>query len=138
MTEGKIIHRILGMAGLVAVLVIMQQLIISSLFRLTFDWSVLPLLVCVNFGIVAGWYHFRKAGIKIPAFAIIIASFCYAVWLRAAIIYLDISRMVAAYVTPQFMAAMIAAIILLLILPKAKDVYRKFLSNGFLMPPRSF
>ena len=129
---------ILRTAGLVAVLVIMQQVIISGLFRLTFDWSVLPLLVCVNFGIVAGWYHFRKAGIKIPAFAIFIASFCYAVWLRAAIIYLDISRMIAAYLTPQFMAAMVAAVILLMIMPKAKDVYRNFLSNGFLMPPRSF
>ena len=129
---------IIRMAGLVTVLVIMQQLIMSSLFRLTFDWSVLPLLICVNFGIVAGWYHFRKTGIKIPAFAVFIASFCYVIWLRAAIIYLGTSRMIAAFVTPQFIAAMIAAIILLLILPKAKKVYSSFLSNGFLMPPRSF
>jgi hypothetical protein len=138
MMEGKIIHRILKTAGLITVLVIMQQLIMSSIFRLAFDWSALPLLICANFGIVAGWFHFRKTGIKIPAFVVFIASFCYVIWLRAAIIYLEISRMVAAFITPQFAAAFAAAILLLLILPNARKVYRVFLTNGFLMSPRSF
>jgi len=142
-------------AGLVAVLVVIQQLVTLSLFRIDFNWHELPLFVAVNFGIVAAWYYFRENGLKLPAFAVAIATFFLevflSVFLRAMIVYLGVFRFVAPLVvtfigrqiavivavlgTPQLVPAMLAALILLLLLPNAKKAYGKFMSNGFLIPP---
>jgi hypothetical protein len=138
-------------AGLVAFLVIAQEMVAHSIFGLSFEWSRIPLLVVVNFAIVAGWYYIKKNGIKIPMFVVLIASFFLTIWLRAVMIYIGLFRVIAPAVTtfferqiailvtifgtPQVVPALIAATILLLLLPKAKNVYKEFRSNGFLMPP---
>ena len=149
---GSVKIRILArVAGLVAFLVIAQEMVAHSMFGLSFDWSRVPLLVVVNFAIVAGWYYIKMKGIKLPTFVILIASFFLTIWLRAVIIYIGLFRAIAPAVTtfferqiailvvifgtPQVVPAIIAASILLLILPKAKNAFEEFRSNGFLMPP---
>jgi len=138
-------------AGLVAFLVIAQEMIAHSMFGLSFEWSRIPLLVVVNFAIVAGWYYIKMNGIKIPMFVVVIASFFLTIWLRAVMTYIGLFRqiapavstfferqiaiLVAIFGTPQVVPAIIAASILLLLLPKAKNVYESFRSNGFLTPP---
>jgi hypothetical protein len=152
--SGGIIFGFMRTAGLVAVLVIMQQLIASSIFGLTFDWPAVPLLILVNYGIIAGWYYLKRAEIKLPMFVVVIAAFFFTVWLRAILIFLGVFKLVAPAViafverqfsvlvvyfsTPQFLPAMLAAILLLLILPKAKDAWRRIISTGFVIPPRPF
>jgi len=140
------IRSLIWAAGLVTGLVFLQQLIVKILFGMTYDWPAVPGLILVNFGIVAGWYYFKDPDKKIPMFAVIIAAFCFTLWLRAVIIYLGVFRLVAPLVlsfiekqfnviatiiaTPQFIPASIAAVILLMLLPKAREVYRRVISNG--------
>ena len=132
-------------AGLVTGLVFLQQLIAYTL-GITTSWSAMPQLVLVNFGIVAGWYYFKNPDRKIPAIAIVIAAFCFAIGLRAVLIYLGIFRLIVPLVmsfiekqltlimafisVPQFIPTMFAAFILLLLLPKVKEAYRRIISNG--------
>jgi len=140
------IQSLIWTAGLVTGLVFLQQLIVKILFGVTYDWPAVPGLILANFGIVAGWYYIKDPDKKIPMFAIIIAAVCFTVWLRAVIIYLGVFRLVAPLVlafiekqfnmisaiivTPQFIPASIAAVILLMLLPKAREVYRRIISNG--------
>jgi len=147
MLRGERIQRLIRVAGLTTALVFMQQLVATALFGLPFDWSAMPGFVLVNFGIVAGWFYFKDPDRKIPMFAVVIAAVCFAIWLRAALIYLGLFRLISPYVvaflerpiaiiaafvsTPQLAPAMLAALILLLLMPKAKEAYRKFASNGF-------
>ena len=141
-----IINKYIGAAGLIAGLVILQQMISYVLFGLDFSWNVTPQLILVNFGIVAGWRYIKDPDKRIPAFAINVAAFCYTVWLRAVIACLSLFRLIAPIVesflekqfiyimtfitAPQFVPAIFAALILLLILPKAKEIYRRVISNG--------
>ena len=140
------IHSLIWAAGLVTGLVFLQQLIVKIVFGLTYDWPAVPGLILVNFGIVAGWYYFKDPDKKIPMFAVVIAAFCFTVWLRAVIIYLGVFRFIAPLVLsffekqfavisaiiamPQFAPASLAAVILLLLLPKARNAYRRIISNG--------
>jgi len=140
------IRSLIWAAGLVTGLVFLQQLIVKILFGVTYDLPAVPGLILVNFGIVAGWYYFKDPDKKIPMFAVIIAAFCFTLWLRAVIIYLGVFRFVAPLVlsfiekqfnmiatiivTPQFIPASIAAVILLMLLPKARETYRRIISNG--------
>ena len=148
------IQRFFKTAGLVTVLVIMQQLIASGLFGFAFDWPAVPFLVLINLGIVAAWYYFRTKGVKLPVFVVFIASFFFTAWLRAVILYTGVFRLIAMPVasfaekqivaisslllTPQFLPAMLAALLLLLLLPKAKKVYGRFIYREFLIPPQTF
>ena len=146
-TSGKrIIHNCIRLAGLIAGLVVLQQLISYVLFGLDFSWNVTPQLILANFGIVAGWYYIKNPDKKIPAFMIVIAAFCFSIWLHTVLICIGVFRLVApiiesffgkqffyimAFITaPQFIPAILAALILLLMLPKAKDIYRRIISNG--------
>ena len=140
------IHNLIRMAGLITGLLVLQQLVSYALFGLTFSWSAMPQLILVNFSIVAVWYYFKNIDKKVPAFIIVIAAFFFAVGLRAVLIYLGVFRFVAPHVAsfiekqfayimalmtmPQFIPTMFAALILLLLLPKAKEVYRRIISNG--------
>ena len=144
-SNGKI-HGLIRAAGLVAGLVILQQVVSYALSGLTFSWHSMPQLILANFGIVAGWYYIKGSEKKIPAFAIAVAAFCLAVWLRAVLIYLGLFRVIAPLVgafvekqfsyimtllaMPQFVPALFAALILLLLMPKAKRIYKRIISNG--------
>ena len=146
MANTERIQNLIWAAGLVTGLVFLQQLIVKLMFGLTYDWPAVPGLIIVNFGIVAGWYYIKDPEKKIPMFAVVIAAFCFAVWLRAVIIYLSVFRFLAPLVisfiekqfawinsiiaTPQFIPASLAACILLLLLPKAREAYRRVISNG--------
>ena len=146
MVSKEKIQNLVRAAGLVIGLVFLQQLIAYPLFGLTFTWDTMPQYVLVNFGIVAGWYYFKDPGKKIPAFAVCIAAFCFAIWLRIVLLYLGVFRLIAPLVVsflerqvtfimtiitaPLFIPAMFAAFILLLLLPKAKELYRRLISNG--------
>ncbi|MDR3364497.1 MAG: hypothetical protein LBS91_06075 [Clostridiales Family XIII bacterium] len=132
-------------AGLITGLVVIQQLIAMSLFGIVFDWSAIPQLVLANLGVVALWLYIRDPDKKIPVFAAAIAAFFLAAWLRAVLIYLGVLRFVAppivaflekqlaaivtVFSTPQFVPTAIAAVILLLLMPKVKAVYRRLISN---------
>jgi hypothetical protein len=132
----------------------MQQLVARGFFGLAFDWLAVPLLTLVNFGIVAAWFYFKKTGIKIPLFAVAIASFCFALWLRALMLFFGTFRVVAPVIvtftekllttvfvflaSPQFLPAIAAACILLLLMPNAKKIYGRFIYRDFLIPPRTF
>ena len=140
------IHNLIRAAGLVTGLLILQQMISYALFGLTFNWSAMPELILVNFGIVAGWHYIKDPNKKIPVFVILIAAFFFAVWLRAVLIYIGVIRFIATPVAsfiekqftyiiafismPQFIPTMFAALILLLLLPKVKEAYRRIISNG--------
>jgi len=145
------IYRMVRIGALVTGLVIVQQLIARILFGLVFDWSVVPQLALANIGIVFAWFYFMKQEKKIPAFVAVIAAFCLALWLRAVLIYIGVFRFVAPLVIsfvekqialvwsfismPQFIPAAIAAVILLMLLPRAKTVYKRVSSNGFFIIP---
>ena len=134
------------MAGLITVLLFLQQLISYALFGQTFSWNSMPQLILANFGIVAGWRYLVDPNKKVPLFAIVVAAFCLTVWLRAVLVYLGVFRLIApivvsfferqfAYIIgfmtmPQFLPTMFAALTLLILLPKAKEVYRRVISNG--------
>ena len=136
------------------VLVIMQQLVASGLFGRVFEWPAVPLLVLVNLGIIAAWYYFRKPDAKLPAFAVVIASFFFTIWLRAVMIYLGAARLVVPHVItfierqitiiaaifsmPLLIPAMLAALLLLMLMPSAKNVFGRFIYSEILMPPRTY
>ena len=150
MINAEKIHNIIRIAGMVTGLVILQQLVAMSLFGLEFSWSFVPELAIVNFGIVIGWLYFKRQDNKITQFALGIAAFCaafcFAIWLRAVLIYLGVFRFVAQPVitfierqlafiitfiaTPQFIPTLFAALILLLLLPKARELFGRGISNG--------
>ena len=145
MTGGKI-QNLLRIAGLITGLVLLQQLIAQTIFGMVFDWVNVPQLVLVNFGIVVAWYYFIDTNKKIPPFAVTIAAFCLTIWLRAVLFYLSVFRFIAPPVisfiekqlvviisfitTPQAIPAMFAALVLLVLLPKAKELYGRGISNG--------
>ena len=147
MANGEKIHNLIRTAALVATLVVVQQITARAFFGPMFDGSAVPQLILVNFGIVAGWQYFKDPARKLPMFAIVIAAFCLAIWLRAVLVYVGVLRLVApvviaflerqfafivAFVSmPQFIPAMFAAVLLLLLLPKARGAYSKLVSNGF-------
>ena len=146
MIKTESIQTIIRVAGLVTGLVVLQQLVARSLFGLAFDWPAVPQFALVNFGIVAGWYYFKSQGKKLPVFVVVIAAFFLAIWLRAVLVYLGVFRFVAplivafierqlAYIMAiismqQFIPAVFAALILLLLLPKAGAAWRRLISNG--------
>ena len=141
------IHGLIRVGGLVTGLVILQQLIMKSLFGVSFDWGIVPPLALINFGVVFAWFYFKDSDKKIPLFAAIIAAFCCAIWLRAVLIYIGVFRfiappviafverqvaVIAAFVsTPQFIPAAFAAVILLMLLPRAKTVYHRLFTSSF-------
>ena len=144
--NGDKLHSLIRAAGLVTGLVILQQLAAYGLFGHMLDWSAVPGSVLANFGIVAAWYWFKSPEKKIPMFAIAIAAVFFAIFIRVMLVYLGVFRavappviafveklltFVAAFVaTPQFLPTLIAALIMLLLMPKARDVYRRIISNG--------
>ena len=146
MTNTGRIHIWVRMAGLVTGLVILQQLLAMSLFGLAFSWTDVPELALVNFGIVAAWFYFRSQWQRAHEFAVGVAAFCLAIWLRAVLFYIGVFRFIAQPVitfierqlvfiitfvfNPQFIPALFAALILLLLLPKARELYRRGISNG--------
>ena len=147
MTFKSKVYTLLKAAALVAGLVVLQQLVMRVLFGQPLEWSLVPQLTAANFGLVLGWFYFKNPGKKLPVFATIIAAFCFALGLRAILIYLGVFRIVAPLVVsfiekqiavvvtlitmPQFIPAALAAIILLLLLPKAKDAYKRLVSGVF-------
>ena len=146
MIGGGKIHVLLRTAGLVAVLVLLQELVAGAILRSMYNWPSIPLLILVNFGIVVGWYYFKDPSKRLPMFAILIAAFCLSIWIRVVLIYTGLFRFIvppviafverqlsiiaAIIATPQFLPTAVAACILLLLLPKVKTVYRSIISNG--------
>ena len=145
------VYRMVRIGALVTGLVIVQQLIARILFGLAFDWTVVPQLALANIGIVFAWFYLMKPDKKIPVFVTLIAAFCLALWLRAVLLYIGAFRFIAPLVVsfverqialvwsfiamPQFIPAALAAVILLLLLPRAKAVYRKVSTSGFFIIP---
>ena len=141
------VHNIIRIAGVVTGLVIVQQLIIKSLFGLAFDWAVIPQLALVNFGVVFAWMYFSNPDKRLLALVTLVAAFCCAVWLRAVLFYIGVFRFIAPLVVsfierqvalivafvsmPQFIPAMFAAVILLLLMPRVKAVYNRLFTSRF-------
>ena len=141
------IHGLIRVGGLVTGLVILQQLIMKGLFGLSFDWNSVPQFALANFGLVFAWMFFKSPEKKIPVFAAVIAAFLFTFLLRIVLFYLGVLRFIAPPVItfiakqltiiwtfvsmPQFIPAAFAAIILLLLMPRAKTVYNRLFTSGF-------
>ena len=140
------LYNLIKVAAFVAGLVVLQQLIIRTFFGNPIDLSLVPQLTLANLGIVFAWLFFRNSEKRLPAFLTAIAVFCFALWLHAVLIYIGTFRIVAPLVIafvekqiavfvafiamPQVLPAAFAAIILLMLLPKAKEAYKRIISNG--------